>query len=93
MADNSNIESETEEPLSHDSSSEEPDFTEIEEDAEIRHDATSHTQYNAEVGPYAEEPLASPDWIQNYTAERKDMEEEEKQLEKRKSGVIPISSW
>ena len=44
-------------------------------------------------GPYSDEPIASPEWVNDYKKKQKERETEQEELQKRMDGKIPVSSW
>ena len=44
-------------------------------------------------GPYAEEPLADDDWLEQYNRDRERTENRNRELEDRLNGITPVDTW
>ena len=68
------------------------DFEEVEEDTGVITNRDSCAILDV-TGPYSDEPIASPEWVNDYKKKQKERETEQEELQKRMDGKIPVSSW
>ena len=55
--------------------------------------SSSSTETQNYMEPYAEEPLADEEWLQNYRKEQEDKEYLERKLKLRIDNAVPVSDW
>lgn len=75
--------------VSTESSREEIEF---EEQEEVDHNS-NEVKSDLEEGPYSEEPLADDEWMEEYTRERKLIEDRQKELQNRLERVVDNNIW
>ena len=68
------------------------DFEEVDEDTEVITNRDSCALIDV-AGPYSDEPIASPEWVNDFKEKQKEREAEQEELQKRMDGKIPVSSW
>ncbi|XP_015766905.1 PREDICTED: uncharacterized protein LOC107345686 [Acropora digitifera] len=55
--------------------------------------ASTGTETQNYMEPYAEEPLADEEWLQNYRNEQEEKEDLEEELKLRLDNFVPVSDW
>ena len=62
-------------------------------DAEKKTLPSDSSSDNEEQGPYAEEPLADDDWLEQYNRDRERTENRNRELEDWLNGITPVDTW
>ena len=55
--------------------------------------ASTGTETQNYMEPYAEEPFADEEWLQNYRKEQEEKEDLEEELKLRLDNFVPVSDW